>query len=72
MLLLHHSSYRILLNKSAKKHLPTVSIDTDVDECIDPGICQANFFCVNTEGTYHCECGDGYTKNDNEVCQGNS
>lgn len=37
----------------------------DVDECIpeqddQPPICHHNGACVNTFGSYHCECADGY------------
>ena len=47
-------------------------VDTDVDECSDPGICPANAVCVNSKGSFYCECSEGYTKNNNAVCQGKS
>ena len=36
----------------------------DIDEC-DTGAfqCDTDQFCVNTEGSYACECYHGYTKN---------
>ena len=45
-------------------------LDADVDECRDPGICPANSICKNSDGSYDCECSEGYTKSDNGNCQG--
>ncbi|XP_072481778.1 latent-transforming growth factor beta-binding protein 2 isoform X3 [Notamacropus eugenii] len=36
---------------------PTLS--KDVDECERPGVCIGGQ-CTNTDGSYHCECGQGY------------
>ena len=34
---------------------------TDVDECSTiPDICGDNSTCTNTDGSYECECDDGY------------
>jgi len=41
----------------------------DADECSDPGTCPANSVCLNSEGSYDCECSDGYTRDDNGDCQ---
>ncbi len=43
---------------------------TDIDECeIDPSLCRD--VCVNTYGTYHCDCFVGYILNDDGVsCRG--
>lgn len=35
--------------------LMCVFILIDIDECLTPGIC-INGRCVNTEGSYRCEC----------------
>ena len=33
---------------------------SDVNECLlNPGICK-NGFCINTDGSFRCECGPGY------------
>ena len=32
----------------------------DDNECFSDDICQANYDCVNTDGTYYCECLQGY------------
>lgn len=40
----------------------------DANECSKPDSCQPNSECVNSEGSYECECVDGYKKN-NGVCQ---
>ena len=47
-----------------------VSFDADDDECaISNGGC--DHVCVNSNGTYHCECLDGYTLgSDNLSCIG--
>jgi len=44
---------------------------TDIDECVDGGVndCGPNTNCVNTRGTYRCDCVDGYSGN-GKVCKG--
>ena len=32
----------------------------DIDECLRPGICEANSKCINTDGGNICECDQGY------------
>ena len=32
----------------------------DINECEVANDCPDNFACVNTEGDYHCQCGEGY------------
>ena len=43
---------------------------TDIDECLDDnGMCSHK--CVNTEGSYHCECPLGYVLQSNKQdCEG--
>ena len=43
---------------------------TDVNECLDNNVtCSHN--CVNTEGSYHCECFTGYILQPNKYnCEG--
>ena len=43
---------------------------TDVNECHDNnGLCSD--ICNNTEGSYHCECSDGYNLQSNQRdCEG--
>ena len=43
---------------------------TDIDECLDNnGNCSHD--CVNTEGSYHCECPAGYILQSNKRdCEG--
>ena len=45
-------------------------IITDVDECLDNnGTCSHD--CVNTEGSYYCECPPGYILQSNQHdCEG--
>ena len=38
----------------------SISVLTDLDECmLFPGIC-VNGRCINTDGSYRCECPPGY------------
>ena len=39
---------------------------TDVDECEIVNFCQNNGKCTNSEGSFECECADGYK---GETCQ---
>ena len=43
---------------------------SDVDECIllPNGFC--NQICVNTDGSYHCDCRDGYRLHGTSLCHG--
>ena len=41
---------------------------TDIDECSPTSPC--NQICVNTEGSYRCECFDGYEMDSNGNCIG--
>ena len=40
----------------------------DVDECLD-FLCDPNSLCNNLNGSYQCECNDGFTGN-GTVCEG--
>ncbi|CAG2200661.1 unnamed protein product [Mytilus edulis] len=42
--------------------------DTDINECDNATICQANSLCENTNGSYVCVCNEGYF-NSKDVCQ---
>ena len=41
----------------------------DINECSMPSKCQ-NGDCVNTEGSYTCECNSGYAKSWRGLCEG--
>lgn len=46
----------------------------DIDECIDSSSsCQKNSHCINTQGSFHCECDDGFWSSEKvaTVCKGN-
>ncbi|KAK3590313.1 hypothetical protein CHS0354_034248 [Potamilus streckersoni] len=43
--------------------------DEDIDECLVPNICNDSFkICLNTNGSYRCNCKDGYTLNASGSC----
>ena len=45
-------------------------LSTDIDECTDgTHNCNANAECSNTEGSFTCDCNDGYAGNGTD-CQG--
>ena len=52
---------------------PTIISIVDVDECASSGAndCDPNAVCTNTEGSYVCRCGKGYT-GDGKTCIGNT
>ncbi|KAG7237259.1 hypothetical protein INR49_032592 [Caranx melampygus] len=35
--------------------------DCDIDECVNETICGNHGFCKNTDGSFHCQCDQGYT-----------
>lgn len=38
-----------------------INVFTDIDECLHgTSTCSSNANCVNTQGSYHCQCADGY------------
>jgi hypothetical protein len=37
---------------------------TDVDECSNNSYCSSNGHCVNTVGSFYCQCDNGYTSDD--------
>lgn len=43
----------------------------DINECSMPNKCQ-NGKCINTEGSYTCECKTGYSKSGRGLCEGES
>ncbi len=43
---------------------------SDVNECLNQTVCGRGR-CVNTEGSYRCNCFQGYTLSPDNVCQGN-
>nr|XP_022333526.1 mucin-like protein [Crassostrea virginica] len=43
--------------------------DVNVNECADPSLCSATEVCVDSQGSYSCQCIDGYQRNATGVCQ---
>ena len=42
---------------------------TDIDEC-NMGACVSNGVCTNTEGSYQCDCNEGFFLNSSNICAG--
>merc|ERR1739838_885309 len=40
----------------------------DVDECEGTNDCAVNAMCHNLEGSYECECNEGFTGDDGRLC----
>lgn len=52
------------------RSLPPLSA-ADVDECVGVGVCEAERVCVNTVGSFRCECASGYqTAGPGRKCRG--
>ena len=46
------------------------AFEEDIDECIDEtDDCDDNAICINTDGSFTCECESGYTGN-GRICEG--
>lgn len=45
-------------------------LSSDVNECLNQTVCGRGR-CVNTEGSYRCNCFQGYTLSPDNVCHGN-
>ena len=72
----HHSirKHSVLLNVGHNSHFlfysPCFSCElADINECSMPNKCQ-NGKCVNTEGSYTCECNSGFAKSWRGLCEG--
>ncbi len=61
------SSYYILL--SELRLVPSLSDAVDIDEC-ENGTDNCQQQCVNTEGSFLCECYSGFKFDSNVICQG--
>ena len=42
----------------------------DIDECFNTTLCHELAYCVNTNGSYTCNCSDGYDGDGVEDCSG--
>lgn len=48
------------------------AVFTDIDECNDTMRCGPNQVCIDTIGSYECNCIEGYTPSqDGDGCEGN-
>jgi hypothetical protein len=42
----------------------------DIDECVRDSIdCGVNAVCINTNGSYRCECVEGFYRNGSDCCE---
>ena len=68
----HHKGEYNCLVKYNKKSLKFADLSADINECLEGKHgCQDNSDCVNTEGSYNCECREGFFK-DGANCVGKS
>ena len=44
-------------------------IATDINEC-EEDVCGSNEICVNTVGSFICQCQEGYKRNQGDTCEG--
>lgn len=64
--------HRALLNAvEHNSHLLFSFKLADINECSMPNKCQ-NGKCVNTEGSYTCECNNGFAKSWRGLCEGDT
>lgn len=42
---------------------------SDIDECVEADACHADAVCTNANGSYTCQCREGYTGN-GMLCEG--
>ena len=69
----NHFNLQIFLFVSCILSSKMKIIYLDVDECTqNPGVCDINANCTNTEGSYSCECLKGYTGDGEHNCSGNA
>jgi hypothetical protein len=43
---------------------------TDIDECKEPHLNNCTQECINTIGSFSCECKNGFTRKDQTSCDG--
>ena len=56
----------VCLNQKLVRTVPTI----DINEC-GANMTDCDQVCVNTNGSYHCDCNNGYTlSEDNTTCEG--
>lgn len=49
--------------------LALLCCSSDIDECLDSGVCPEHSECANSLGSYSCHCQDGFISN-NSLCEG--
>ena len=72
--ILLHSIYRECVYIYIRTQLPYVMLEyytsTDIDECaLGQGHCDPSVICMNTIGSFECECLPGFT-GDGVTCEG--
>ena len=50
-------------------HIMLYIFSEDINECVADSPCEANAVCYNTESSYSCQCGEGYS-GDGSNCEG--
>ena len=61
----------LILSRLALVSTDCICYLVDIDECSEANGCSVNSNCTNTNGSYTCECHDGFTLlADRRTCQG--
>ena len=47
--------------QQSEMHDSYLRVSTDIDECVGDSPCDVNAVCHNTESSYTCQCGEGYS-----------
>uniref|UniRef100_A0A673Y713 Latent-transforming growth factor beta-binding protein 1 n=1 Tax=Salmo trutta TaxID=8032 RepID=A0A673Y713_SALTR len=56
---IHEAEVCVCVRASTNEHPPPLP-SSDVDDCQSPDTCGATRLCVNTDGSYRCDCQPGY------------
>lgn len=60
-----------ILNSAIQTENKTLFFALDINECTSGiDVCPTVSTCINTNGSYHCKCNEGYFQTTDYVCTG--